>query len=291
VFEIFAELVRLYYCQAMELITVAEHAIMSATGNRGFSWRGTPFTCAISAVLSVVQKMTFAMVSSIANAEPGCIARGHPLPDTEDPDEWRRLFFEYAHGQGLLSPAGEPTAEWSAFCQRYEERTKSLWASDTERQLNIALALEANAVCDKDGQPTIPPDHERTGKQAKSLSEENPREAEDLNELVRPLGATKADDPQMTTAAEQGVQTGGNGPSDSQRPPTLKQQNSSGTVNPRDKYCYNRMSRGDSLQVIKNAINRRRGWDPLDTIQGVSAAAKRYAIKHGRPWPISSAQR
>jgi hypothetical protein len=57
-------------------------------------------------------------------------------------------------------------------------------------------------------------------------------------------------------------------------------------MNPRDKYCYERMRKGDSLQQIMEAVNRRRRWEPLLTIQGVSQAAKRHALSQGQPWPL-----
>jgi hypothetical protein len=56
--------------------------------------------------------------------------------------------------------------------------------------------------------------------------------------------------------------------------------------NPRDKYCYERMKKGDSLKKIMATVNNRRRWYPLDTIQGVSQAAKRHAQNHGLKWPV-----
>jgi hypothetical protein len=57
-------------------------------------------------------------------------------------------------------------------------------------------------------------------------------------------------------------------------------------MNPRDKYCYERMKKGDLLKAIMAAVNRRKGWEPLETVQGVSQAAKRHARKHGLKWPL-----
>ena len=54
----------------------------------------------------------------------------------------------------------------------------------------------------------------------------------------------------------------------------------------RDKFAYTSLKAGKSLQVIKNKINNRRTWEPLESVQGVSAAAKRYAERHSLPWPI-----
>lgn len=56
--------------------------------------------------------------------------------------------------------------------------------------------------------------------------------------------------------------------------------------NRRDKYCYERMAAGDSLKGIREAVNARQAWDSLDTDQGVSEAAKRYATIHGKRWPV-----
>jgi hypothetical protein len=60
-------------------------------------------------------------------------------------------------------------------------------------------------------------------------------------------------------------------------------------INARDKYCYDRMTKGDTLAKIKEAVNRRKKWEPLYTEPGVSQAAKRYAKKHGKKWPIPRA--
>jgi hypothetical protein len=57
-------------------------------------------------------------------------------------------------------------------------------------------------------------------------------------------------------------------------------------VNPRDKYCYERMKKGDLLKAIMDAVNERSQWDPLATVQGVSQAAKRHAENHGLKWPL-----
>jgi hypothetical protein len=58
-----------------------------------------------------------------------------------------------------------------------------------------------------------------------------------------------------------------------------------GNENPRDKYIYERLTKGDTLKTIRTAINAREGWYPIDTVQGIYQAAERFATKHGRPWP------
>jgi hypothetical protein len=58
--------------------------------------------------------------------------------------------------------------------------------------------------------------------------------------------------------------------------------------NPRDKFIYNRMRKGDSLKQIRSAVHSRKEWEDMDvigTVQGISAAAKRYAKKFNKPWP------
>ncbi|MBM3996837.1 MAG: hypothetical protein FJ303_22185 [Planctomycetes bacterium] len=59
-----------------------------------------------------------------------------------------------------------------------------------------------------------------------------------------------------------------------------------GKSNPRDKYCYERLKKGDSLKAIMEAVNDRPTWEPLYTSQAVSQASRRYAQKHGKPWPL-----
>ena len=56
----------------------------------------------------------------------------------------------------------------------------------------------------------------------------------------------------------------------------------------RDEFAYTSLKAGKSLQVIKNKINNRRAWQPLESLQGVSAAAKRYALRQRPPlpWPV-----
>jgi hypothetical protein len=58
-----------------------------------------------------------------------------------------------------------------------------------------------------------------------------------------------------------------------------------GNPNPRDKYCYERRRKGDSLKAIMTAVNRREGWEPLATVQGVHNAIKRYAEQRGLEFP------
>jgi hypothetical protein len=54
----------------------------------------------------------------------------------------------------------------------------------------------------------------------------------------------------------------------------------------RDKTAYELRRKGKSLQEIKNQINAKRRWQPLESVQGVSAAAKRYAQRNNLPWPV-----
>jgi hypothetical protein len=57
--------------------------------------------------------------------------------------------------------------------------------------------------------------------------------------------------------------------------------------NPRDKFCYDQRSKGRSLKEILAAVNKRTKWEPIDTVQGVSAAAKRHAKANELPWPVN----
>lgn len=61
---------------------------------------------------------------------------------------------------------------------------------------------------------------------------------------------------------------------------------------PRNKYCYDCRAAGQSLQAIKNAVNARDDeWEPIDSLQGISQAAKRYAELFNKPWPIKRFKR
>ena len=62
-------------------------------------------------------------------------------------------------------------------------------------------------------------------------------------------------------------------------------------VNPRDKYCYEQMAKGRSLKEIMAAVNKRKVWEPIATVQGISAAARRYANANVLPWPLNDIQR
>jgi hypothetical protein len=66
-------------------------------------------------------------------------------------------------------------------------------------------------------------------------------------------------------------------------PPVASKKNAS---DERDKFAYTSLTDGKTLQEIKNKINSKRKWEPLESVQGVSAAAKRYAERHSLPWPI-----
>jgi len=54
----------------------------------------------------------------------------------------------------------------------------------------------------------------------------------------------------------------------------------------RDRFCYNQRKAGKALKEIQTKVNEKEGWEPLGTPQAVSGAAKRYAIRHGKKWPI-----
>jgi hypothetical protein len=54
----------------------------------------------------------------------------------------------------------------------------------------------------------------------------------------------------------------------------------------RNRYCYNQLRAGKSLKDIRLNVNARQGWNPLESYQAVSQAAKRYAQRHGLPWPL-----
>jgi hypothetical protein len=55
---------------------------------------------------------------------------------------------------------------------------------------------------------------------------------------------------------------------------------------PRNKYIYRQMVRGVPLKTIRTRVNDNTAWDPLDTVAGVSQAAKRYARQNGLRWPV-----
>lgn len=52
----------------------------------------------------------------------------------------------------------------------------------------------------------------------------------------------------------------------------------------RDKFCYDKMASGKTRAWIRNHLST--SWEPLNSEQGVSAAAKRYAERRSLPWPI-----
>jgi hypothetical protein len=54
---------------------------------------------------------------------------------------------------------------------------------------------------------------------------------------------------------------------------------------PRDKYCYEQIADGTPLKTIREGVTLRKWWEPIDTVQGVTHAAKRYAVRHSLRWP------
>ena len=54
----------------------------------------------------------------------------------------------------------------------------------------------------------------------------------------------------------------------------------------RDSCIYHWRKNGKSLKWIKDSVNRNPNWEPLHAVESISAAAKRFAKKHGLPWPI-----
>jgi hypothetical protein len=73
-------------------------------------------------------------------------------------------------------------------------------------------------------------------------------------------------------------------------PPEDKQRKRRSTNEDRDCYCYQQKKAGQTWRAIQEAVNNRSEWEPIDTEQGVSQAAKRYAERHDKPWPISAKQ-
>ena len=55
----------------------------------------------------------------------------------------------------------------------------------------------------------------------------------------------------------------------------------------RDKFIYESIRKGKmTLGEIRLKVNKRPGWIHLGSDQAVSQAAKRYASRHGNPWPV-----
>jgi hypothetical protein len=72
-------------------------------------------------------------------------------------------------------------------------------------------------------------------------------------------------------------------------PPKSDERDGSATRNDkRDKFCYEQRRKGRSLKDIMAAVNKRRSWEPIATPQGVSQAAKRYALAKKLPWPLNT---
>jgi hypothetical protein len=59
---------------------------------------------------------------------------------------------------------------------------------------------------------------------------------------------------------------------------------------PRDSYIYHALAQGNTLHEIKNEVNTHHEWELIETEQGISQAAKRYAKRHGLTWPIPAAK-
>jgi hypothetical protein len=55
---------------------------------------------------------------------------------------------------------------------------------------------------------------------------------------------------------------------------------------PRDKFIYEHMAKGKTRAWIRNRVSARKPWERLESDQGVSDAARRYAVRHNLPWPI-----
>lgn len=66
----------------------------------------------------------------------------------------------------------------------------------------------------------------------------------------------------------------------------LERPNKPNTNDPRDKFIYESLHAGESLDWIKDNVKAKKEWDELDTPQGVSQAAMRYAERNGLTWPI-----
>jgi hypothetical protein len=54
----------------------------------------------------------------------------------------------------------------------------------------------------------------------------------------------------------------------------------------RDSFIYSQMKAGVSLKDLLAIVNNRKAWEPLESEQGISAAAKRYAERQDKLWPI-----
>lgn len=60
------------------------------------------------------------------------------------------------------------------------------------------------------------------------------------------------------------------------------------TNNKRDAFIYKEMKAGRNLAGIKVKVNEHKEWYLIDTDQGISQAAKRYAERTKKPWPLKS---
>ena len=78
-------------------------------------------------------------------------------------------------------------------------------------------------------------------------------------------------------ALAESVATSGNGKAKKRNP-----------NDPRDAYIYREMKAGTTHAAIRTHVNNHEGWEPLHTEQGISQAAKRYAERHNKPWPLKS---
>ena len=54
----------------------------------------------------------------------------------------------------------------------------------------------------------------------------------------------------------------------------------------RDACIYKWMTKGETLKTILNRVKEHDEWEELYTVQSISAAAKRFAERHGMAWPI-----
>jgi hypothetical protein len=75
-------------------------------------------------------------------------------------------------------------------------------------------------------------------------------------------------------------------PAAAARPPGTKARKPRSGNEARDGYCYEQLKAGTPLKRIQEMLNARKDWEPLCTEQAVSQAARRYAERHGKPWPV-----
>jgi hypothetical protein len=167
----------------------------------------------------------------------------------------------------LRAPLARLALEHAAISRRFATARQQTEKSGTDHALNhtvLESLLGGLALVEKEAKSRL------LGRWFRELTEEQAAEFDEKRQ-----DHSGAQQGRATREEQRHAGKGGNGG------PVIENPNDR-----RDRFIYVKLKKGKTRAWIKNRLAERRTWEPLESEQGISAAARRYAQRHDLPWPI-----